>query len=221
MNIISGAQFKDCTPSDFEHYFSKTILLWNLSPTKKRLFVCEMLSGGTEVRGTYLTRQRELKEKWFPFLNWWQHLDVLPPYGKTFSLGNSAAGWYPSMAKNLKKSYPAIMLDGSLVPAITFYGRPTAAEATVQNVLACAFGQYYSPLSLPSLGEALQMEGSAVATKGEFVINYYGNSLHFRNSLIGKVRGVAQNKEITVASLLAKEILVDIGQVPPEKVLVV
>lgn len=219
MNVLSGAQFKDCNASDFEHYFSKTILLWNLSPTKKRLFICEQLYSGVEVRGHYLTRQKELKEKSFPFLNWWQSLDILPPYGKSFSLGSSAAGWYPSMAKNLKKSYPAIMQDGSVVPAITFYGHPSAAESTVQNVLACAFGQYYFPVSLPSLGEALQMPGTAIAAKGDFVANFYANSIFFKNTLIGKIRGT-EKKELLVFSLLAKEIVVDMGQVPPEKVLV-
>jgi hypothetical protein len=218
MNIIAGAQFKDCTSSDFEHYFCKTILLWNLSETKKRLFMCEELIGGL-IRGKYLTRLREFKEKTFPLETWWKYMDVLPPYGKSFSLGTSAALWYPSMWKNLKKSYPFVTaVDPNGDTTVKFLGKPQADELTVQNVLACAFPQYYSVHSSPTLGEAIYLEGTAVAAQGDFAIGFTEKKVWLKNLVIGEFE--KESKSIKVSNPLTKEILVDIGRVPAEKVAV-
>jgi hypothetical protein len=213
MNIISGAQFKDCQNGDFEHYFVKTILLWNLSETKKRLFVCTGLMG-QEIQGQYLTRQRELKPRSFNLSTWWQFLDIIPPHGRTFNLGKSAAAWYPSMAKNLKKSYPGSF--DTIQSAITFYGVPQAEDVTAQNILASAFSKYYSPLPVPTLREALNLTATAVAAQGDIIANFSSGKIHLRNQVIGVFNKAI--KEIKVSTPLAKDILVEIGKVPPEKV---
>jgi len=224
MNIVAGAQFKDCESGDFEHYFIKTILLWNLTETKKRLFMCEGLIGGT-VHGQYLTRQRELKPKTFSFKDWWKSLDVLPPYGKTFNLGTSVALWYPSMSRNLKKSYPlvtSVSADNPNNLAVQFLGNPQAGEITVQNIMACAFPRYYSMLSIPTLGEALDMESSAVAAQGDFAIDFKSRKVFLKNSSIGEVlKFPGVERKFLVKTPLSKEILVDLGHVHPDKVQVI
>jgi hypothetical protein len=214
MTVIPGAQFKDCQSGDFEHYFVKTILLWNLSPTKKRIFICEGISGD-QIMGNYLTRQRELKPKSFLLSSWWQSLDILPPYGRTFNLGKSAAAWYPSMSKNLKKSYPGSV--ETIQTGVTFFGKPSAEEITVQNILASAFSQYYSPMPVPSLRDAFNFNWSAVATKGDIVVNFTASKVYLKTQVMGSITAT---KKIVVNSPLAAELLIDIGQISPDRVTV-
>jgi hypothetical protein len=215
--LTPGQVYKDCSNADFEHYFTNTFLLWNLNPTKRRIFMCQGMSSG-QVVGQYLTRQKEFKEKQFPFEEWWKVLDVLPPYSKMFNLNTLAAVWSPNMSKNLKKSFP-ISTSG-----IRLFGKGLADEISTQNLLASAFHEFYMFKSLPTLREVIETPplGSSVACEGDLVLDHTKGRILFKSPELC-IGTFIPSKDGVLGKIMAHgpnslEIIVDIGKVSPDTV---
>src|SRR4051812_46922410 len=123
MQVVSGSTYKDATPQDFNHYFGTTAMKWRIGIHKARLFLVNQTDGDS-ITGTYLTRQKEWKEKKIPFAEWWASLDPILPHPIMFNMENGCGTWFPNLARNMRKSFPWY------VNQIQFRGRWKPEEIT-------------------------------------------------------------------------------------------
>lgn len=217
MQTASGSLYKDCTTQDFDHYFRGTGMVLKLPTDKKRLYVVEGISGNGSITGSYLTREQVWKEKVISFRGWWDHLDVVLPRALHFNVGNAAATWVPSLARNLKKSFPY------LTNYVRLFGVPTPEEASEQFVSAVAFGDFYSTPKLPDGEYALKSDRSATAVEGEFIMDMHTRKLHFKNTLvIGKIVRDKRNETVHLDHnrLIFKDLLINEAGLRSDRIII-
>lgn len=201
MLTVNGALYKDVNGQDFNHYFSSTAMAWKLSQTKRRLFLVSQVEG-PNITGTYLTREKEFKNKQLPFVSWWNHLDAITTQPLMFNLPGGAALWYQKVNKNLKKSFPW------QVNHVTFFGAVDAHHKTMQFVAHEAFQELYGTKPIfPTLPEAMERADSALVTREGFLVDRKTGKLWYKTQQIGTVEGhelqITQSKSVLVSLLKA------------------
>lgn len=106
--VVNTTDFSDCNTGDFSHYFSGTIMVWDMNETKKRAFlVGEPVSEGggrIVIKGQYLTKLREWKEKTLSYKNWNTALKPIAIRDMWFQCGAGTVVLSPNLHKNMKKS---------------------------------------------------------------------------------------------------------------------
>lgn len=184
MLTVNGAIYKDVNQQDFNHYFAATVMAWKLSPTKRRVFIVGNCNDGN-IKGTYLTREREFKDRNIAFKGWWDSLDAITLQPLMFNLPQGAGIWKHSLNKNQRKSFPW------MTNAVKFYGAPVAANKTSQIITYTAFAELYGmDIKKPHLVDALKTNEPAVVTKEGFLVDRQECALMYRAQLIaGLVEG--------------------------------
>lgn len=204
LELSQGGTYRDCTREDFSRYFLHTYMVWNLSPTKKRIFRVEDVNHH-EIEGEYLTREKEWKSKMFSFDTWWNSLDAIAVYPRLFNTKVVGCWWMPNLGSNFKKSFP------SALNTLQVYGSPPAGAVTTQELIRNAFGEVYKIASLPSLSSALQdTSRQSTATKEGFVFYRSVNQLFYKGSLVA---GVNNQGEIFISkkNRIIKNLLLKCG----------
>lgn len=180
----SGSVYKDCVSQDFVRYFQGTLMLWNLSQTKKRIFWVEELGGGNVVRGQYLTREKEWKPKEFKFSNWWENLDAIALSCRLFNMSTGAGYWTLPMQQNFKKSFNYNTSN------VKFFGKIPSSEMVTQEIVHKAFGDIYGQAPLPPISSTiLAAKAGSVATREGFILDPVGSKLYYRGmNIVGKLQ---------------------------------
>lgn len=168
--------FKDCTVQDMIRYFQNTCLLWNLSRTKRRIFIPETFASDAVV-GNYLTREKEWKSKTFKTDDWLNSVEIISLEPRVFNLKTAAAVWSPHLQQNFKKSFIYN------VASVKFFGKPAPEETYTQELVHRAFGELYGYSELPTLDQALSGVGQRVYTftREGFAIDWAKGTLLFHN----------------------------------------
>lgn len=181
MLTVNGVVYKDVNGQDFNHYFSNTAMAWKISPTKRRLFLVSQLDA-SNIKGTYLTRDKEFKNKELSFVNWWESLDAITMQPIMFNLIGGVGLWYHKTNKNLKKSFPWI------VNQVTFFGNVEPKHKTMQIVAHAAFQELYGLKSIfPTLLQAMVLTEHASVTKEGFIVDKVGKQLWYKTQLVGAI----------------------------------
>lgn len=176
-----GALYKDVNKQDFNHYFSGTVMAFKLTDTKKRVFAVGS-SDGSVINGSYLTREKDLKERNIPFKNWWDSLDTVIHRMLMFNTTTGSAIWNNKVNKNTKKSFP---LNTNYV---RFFGVTDHNDASMQNTLYNAFSELYGNLLVyPSLSTAIKDTSRTTVTKEGFLVDQKEKKITFYNTLVGEI----------------------------------
>lgn len=190
--LTNTADFSDCTPRDFDHYFSGTAMQWQFHASKRRIFIPSGVTGegsSRAVYGQYLTKLQEWKEKQIPFHKWAKVLSPVVIRDMWFRCGQGVATFLPNLARNLKKS-PRWNYQG-----VQYFGEVDAEDRSAQGLTYWAFRDLYdtAPIAYRPLYELLLKpeEGrKADVDQNGFVVTYTSKnymSLYFRRaSPIGK-----------------------------------
>lgn len=186
MKIASGALYKDATTADFAHYFQGCAMLLKIPTDKRRLYIVEGVASGPVINGAYLTRQREWKEKTIKFGNWHEQLDVILPHAQYFNVGNAAGYWIPPVNRHNGGLKKAFMYHTSRV---TLLGKPSAEEATEQNVAASTFADAYGGGLTLDGDAALRSDRTASLVRGDFLFDHHKGRAYYRHTRIGDIDG--------------------------------
>lgn len=146
--IINATDFSDCTPQDFNHYFSGTMFIWTLPNTssKRRAFLVGEVGSSDEagsgyvVKGQYLTKLKEWKTKSIKFANWHKVLQPISIRDMFFRCGKGVSLYQPNLSRAhgaLKKS---IRWN---YQGFTHFGSPSSEDVSTQGFTWWAFRDLY------------------------------------------------------------------------------
>lgn len=215
MKTASGAMYKDATTADFDHYFKGCAMLLKIPTDKRRLYVVEGVGSGPVITGSYLTRQREWKEKTIKFNDWYQVLDAILPHAQYFNIGNAAGYWIPSVSRNTGGLKKAFMYNTSRV---TLFGAPSAEDSTEQNVAAAAFSDAYGGVADVSGDAALRSTRSAALISGDFILDLVKGKAYYRHNPIGKIED--RVIQLDHKRKVFRDLLISSGGVSPKNVII-
>lgn len=181
MLVVNAQPLKDATGADFSHYFNGTAMSYRLSPTKRRLFLVSGISGD-HIQGSYLTREKEFKDKSILWTKWWEHLEIIVAPYLQFNVGDGGAIWYPRVSKNMKKSF---LWNTN---CLSFLGDVPPSQRTMQNIGYSAFSELYGvPKKYPRLEELVRGYPGAISSEG--FSRQTGGVLYYKTAYVGKVDG--------------------------------
>lgn len=193
--LLNNTDFSDCTTRDFSHYFSSTVMVWDMTPTKRRAFVVGDVDADPQgrpiVRGHYLTKLREWKARNVLFSDWVQTLHPVAIRDMWFKVDTGAAAYAPNMRHNLKKS---IKWDYS---GFTLLGNPSAEQQSTQGMTYWTFRDLYERVEAdrPLWAVLRTPTANAEVTDHGFIVErntdagfdtVYHRGRHFANYLRGK-----------------------------------
>lgn len=213
MLTVNGAAYKDVSMQDFNHYFASTAMAWKLSPTKRRLFLVNSVGSSNTISGTYLTREKQFKDKNIAWKDWWLALDPIVLQPLMFNLKNGCAIWRHPLAKNLRKSFPW------QVNCLRFFGKVEPNDKTMQAIASVAFSELYgNPKIFPTTRAALQQDVPAQVTAEKFLLDRNNSLLYYYSRAIGAVK---EDKITLPAKNLAFKSLLMRYAVPPSQIEIV
>lgn len=175
--LVVPTDFSDCGNNDIQHYFDGTVGVWDMTPTKKRLFLfggIERAEEGEVITGQYLTRQKEWRYKQLPLRDWNKVLKPILSRCISFNHEGIAAVLCPNRTKELKKG---LKWNYS---GIKWYGNHTDKPPTAATISYEAFKDLYvlpDKIYSPTLREVVDTgigDRQSVCTHNGFVIDNIG-----------------------------------------------
>jgi hypothetical protein len=213
---LAPGDYTDTIPSDFVHYFHGSLLLWKLTSTKNRIFIPREVTHSA-IKGVYLTKEKEWKDKSLPYELWPALLTPIAHYVIGINFVNGCGIWTPDMFKNLKKSLKCPNADHT-----RFHGVTGAEDLSTQNILYNAFPDVYaSPVkNVFTLKEAINSTRNATISTNFFILERRTNKtalLFFKKELIG----IYTNGKIFLdhnGSERYKSLLCRLENIPPDQI---
>lgn len=183
MLTVKGEVYKDVDRKDFNHYFAGTCMAWKLGLTKRRLYLVSSVANNDMIQGTYLTREKQFKEKVLPFKDWWTALDCVVLEMVQFNVPGGAVVWKQQLNKNLRKSVPWN------TNGMKFYGNVKPEDKTMQAIAYAAFSPLYGIAHTFRTLPQVLAEGTTEATREKFLVDRTGNLLLYGGRLVGTLDG--------------------------------